>query len=122
MPRLRIVGAGTPTPTPNRWGTCFVLEICDQRLMIDCGPASTYKMQRMGTPCTSIRHLFFTHLHSDHVSDYPCFLMTRFDQASGGEGDLQVYGPPPIRDITEGIWSPSEVCSGTTWWRAPTTR
>jgi ribonuclease BN (tRNA processing enzyme) len=32
--------------------------------------------------------------------------MTRFDQSSGGEGDLQVYGPPPIRDLTDGIWSP----------------
>ena len=48
MPRLRIVSAGTPTPTPDRWGTCFVLEICNARLMIDCGPASTYKMHRIG--------------------------------------------------------------------------
>ena len=38
MPKLNIVGAGTPTPTRDRWGTCFILEICDQRLMIDCGP------------------------------------------------------------------------------------
>ena len=83
-----------------------MLEICGQRLMIDCGPASTYKMYRMGIPCTSIRHLFFTHLHSDHISDYPCFLMTRFDQSSGGEGNLQVSGPPPIQRITDGIWSP----------------
>ena len=105
MPRLRIVGAGTPTWTPERWGTCFVLEICGQRLMIDCGPASTYKMYRMGIPCTSINDLFFTHLHSDHVSDYLCFLMTRFDQCVGTEPDLRVHGPPPIREITEAIWS-----------------
>lgn len=105
MPRLLIVGAGTPTPTPDRWGTCFILEVCGERLMIDCGPASTYKMHRMGIPCTAIRHLFFTHLHSDHVSDYPCFLMTRFDQSIGVEGDLNVYGPAPIRDLTERIWS-----------------
>ena len=30
MPKLKIVGAGTPTPTRDRWGTCFILEICDQ--------------------------------------------------------------------------------------------
>ena len=105
MPKLRIVGAGTPTWTPDRWGTCFVLEICGQRLMIDCGPASTYKMYRMGIPCTSINDLFFTHLHSDHVSDYLCFLMTRFDQCVGTEPDLRVHGPPPIREITGAIWS-----------------
>ena len=43
MASLKIVGAGTPTPTADRWGTCFVLEVCGERLMIDCGPASTYK-------------------------------------------------------------------------------
>ena len=59
MPKLNIVGAGTPTPTRDRWGTCFILEICDQRLMIDCGPASTFKMHRMGIPCTSVHNLFF---------------------------------------------------------------
>ena len=58
MPKLNIVGAGTPTPTRDRWGTCFILEICDQRLMIDCGPASTFKMHRLGIPCTSVHNLF----------------------------------------------------------------
>ncbi|MCY3668124.1 MAG: MBL fold metallo-hydrolase [Gemmatimonadetes bacterium] len=107
MPKLNIVGAGTPTPTRDRWGTCFILEICDQRLMIDCGPASTFKMHRLGISCTSVHNLFFTHLHSDHISDYLCFLMTRFDQCIGTEPDLHVYGPPPIKRITDGIWSPN---------------
>ena len=79
MPRIKVVGAGSPTRTSARWGTCFLLEIGDERVMIDCGPASTYKMYRMGVSPTEIEHLFFTHLHSDHISDYPCFLMTLFD-------------------------------------------
>ena len=45
-------------------------------------------MHRMGIPCTSVHNLFFTHLHSDHISDYLCFLMTRFDQCIGTEPDL----------------------------------
>ena len=53
-----------------------------------------------------MHNLFFTHLHSDHISDYLCFLMTRFDQCIGTEPDLHVYGPPPIKRITDGIWSP----------------
>ena len=98
MPKLSIVGAGTPTPTATRWGTCFILDICGQRLMVDCGPASTYKMHRMGISCTAVSDLFFTHLHSDHISDYICFLMTRFDQCVGTERNLHVYGPQPIRE------------------------
>ncbi len=105
MPRIKVVGAGTPSRTPNRWGTCFLLEIGGEWLMIDCGPAATYKMYQMGVSPTEIEHLFFTHLHSDHISDYPCFLMTRFDQCNGTQPDLQVYGPEPIKDVTERIWS-----------------
>lgn len=106
MGRLKIIGAGTPSPNPDRWGTCFLLESRDGWLMVDCGPGSTYKMFRAGVSPTHIQHLFFTHLHSDHVSDYACFLMTRFDHSIGVEGDLHVYGPPPIRDLTERLWTP----------------
>jgi len=60
MPQLKIVGAGTPSWSPDRWGTCFILGIRGQRLMIDCGPASTYKMYRMGIACTSINNLVTT--------------------------------------------------------------
>jgi ribonuclease Z len=91
-------------PLPERWGTSFLMEVGDEWLMIDCGPASTYKMHQMGIPCTEIDSLFFTHYHSDHMSDYPCFLMTRFDLSIGNEGDLNVYGPPPIKDMTERLW------------------
>lgn len=108
MPRLKIVGSGMTVPTPERWGSCFLLEIGNEWLMVDCGPASTYKMHQMGVSCTQISHLFFTHLHSDHISDYPCFLMTRFDLSIGTEAELKVYGPPPIKDITDKLWSKNQ--------------
>ncbi len=104
MARLIILGSGTPTPTAARWGTSFLLEIDDRWLMIDCGPASTYKMQRMGIAPTAIDHLFFTHYHSDHVADYPCFLMTHFEQAVGTDAALSIYGPPPLRTMTDKVW------------------
>lgn len=105
MSCLITLGAGTPVPTPERWGTSFLLEIGDDWLMVDCGPGTTYKMYQMGFSCTQVEHLFFTHYHSDHCSDYPCFLMTRFDLSTSLDGDLNVYGPPPLKRITEGLWS-----------------
>ena len=42
--RLFLIGCGTPTPTPQRFGSCFVLQVQNENLMFDCGPASTYKM------------------------------------------------------------------------------
>lgn len=109
MARLSVVGGGTPTPTLARWGTCFLLEAVGQKFLIDCGPASTHKLlHQFGVASTEIEHLFFTHLHSDHIADYPCFLMTRFDQQVGTEPNLKVFGPKPLHDIHDRLWSPEQ--------------
>ena len=33
--RLYVLGAGTPTPTPDRYGSAYVLELGDERVMFD---------------------------------------------------------------------------------------
>jgi ribonuclease BN (tRNA processing enzyme) len=101
MFRLHIVGAGTPTPSAKRFGTCYIIETGENFLMIDCGPASTYKMTKIGLKPTIISHLFFSHHHFDHNADYPCFLLTRWDQAADKADNLKVYGPWPTALVTE---------------------
>jgi len=101
MALLYLLGTGTPTPTKSRFGTSYVLQLDQDNLMFDCGPAATHKLVKVGLFPTQIDYLFFTHHHFDHNSDYPCFLLCRWDQSIGKEHRLQVYGPPPTRWITE---------------------
>ena len=101
MPKLYILGAGTPTPTPTRCGSAYVLEIEGEKIMFDCGPATTHKLVKAGLWPTDIDYIFFTHHHSDHDADYACFLLTRFDQSIGKEKELNVYGPPPTKELTD---------------------
>lgn len=101
MNRIYFVSSGTPTPTKTRFGTCYVLQIGNEFLMIDCGPAATHKLVKMGLFPTQIDYLFFSHHHFDHNADYPCFLLCRWDQSIGKENLLQVWGPPPTAWITE---------------------
>ena len=82
MARVTVLGAGTPTPTPTRYGSAYVLEIGGERMMIDCGPAATHKLVKAGLRPTEVDYLFFTHHHFDHDVDYPCFLLTRWDQCT----------------------------------------
>jgi len=103
MAKVHVLGAGTPTPTPTRFGSSFVVETSGEQIMIDCGPATTYKMVQAGLWPTDIDYLFFTHHHFDHDIDYPCFLLCRWDQGAGKENQLQVYGPNLTEKITEGI-------------------
>lgn len=101
MNLLYLLGTGTPTPTRLRFGTSFVLKLDEDCLMIDCGPATTHKLVKAGLFPTMVDYLLFTHHHFDHNSDYPCFLLCRWDQSTGREARLQVYGPPPTEWITE---------------------
>ena len=101
--KLHILGAGTPHPTPFRFGTSFVLEIEDEFLMFDCGPATTHKLVKAGLWPTKIDNLFFTHHHYDHDVDLPCFLLCRWDQSIGKENTLNIYGPPPTERLVHGI-------------------
>ena len=103
MAKVHVIGAGTPTPTPTRFGSSFVVETSSEQIMIDCGPAATAKMVQAGLWPTEIDYLFFTHHHFDHDIDYPCFLLCRWDQSIGKENQLQVYGPNLTEKITEGI-------------------
>lgn len=99
--RLHILGSGTPTPTAQRFGTAYIVEMDGRFVMIDCGPATTWKIAKIGLSPTQIDTLFFTHHHFDHDVDYPCFLLTRWDQSVGTEEELRVFGPPPTVELTE---------------------
>lgn len=106
MSTLYFVSTGTPTPTEARFGTCYILRLGDEFLMFDCGPAATHKLVKMGLYPTQIDYLFFSHHHFDHNADYPCFLLSRWDQSIGRENILQVYGPPPTEWITDRLIGP----------------
>ena len=115
MPRIVILGAGTPTPTSDRFGSSYVVGVGDDLLMFDCGPASTYKLVKMGIQPTQVDNLFFTHHHFDHDVDYPCFILTRWDQSIGVEGELNVYGPKLTETITERIIHPEKGAFAHDW-------
>lgn len=103
MTRLFILGAGTPTPTRERFGSAYVVDTGQDIVMFDCGPAATHKLVKCGLFPTQVTHLFFTHHHFDHDADYPCFLLCRWDQSTGSEQVLKVRGPKLTEKLTAGI-------------------
>ena len=102
-PEITIIGCGTPTPTPDRFGSSYVIEIGGEKLLFDCGPATTHKLVKAGISPTEIDTVFFTHHHFDHDADFPTFILTRWDQNVPVDRVLSVYGPPPTSKFTNGI-------------------
>jgi ribonuclease Z len=108
--RVTLLGAGVPTPTPRRFGSAYLLDVAGRSLLVDCGPATTYKLARAERSAAEISLLLFTHHHFDHNADYPCFVLTRWDQ-DVTQTPLRVYGPPPtvafarkLFEAPDGAW------------------
>lgn len=102
--KVTLLGAGVPTPTPRRFGSAHLLDVASRSLLIDCGPATTYKLTSAGRATPEISLLLFTHHHFDHNADYPCFVLTRWDQ-DVEQTPLRVYGPPPTEDLTRSLFA-----------------
>lgn len=101
--RVTLLGAGVPTPTPHRFGSAYLLDLANRSLLIDCGPATTYKLTRAGRRAPEVSMLLFTHHHFDHNADYPCFVLTRWDQ-DVDQTPLRVFGPPPTAEFTRALF------------------
>lgn len=91
--RCVVVGAGSPYPSAERFGSCVVVDYDGSRILVDCGPGSTYKMLQSGIEPSSISTLLITHHHFDHTSDVPTLLLSRWESTLGGHTPIHVYGP-----------------------------
>lgn len=102
--RIRLLGTGTPTPSLARMCSGYVVEIGDDVLVFDHGFGAHHRLLELGIPSTRVTHFFCSHLHYDHMGDYPRLLLTRWDQGAGRIPELKVYGPPPIREVTRALF------------------
>jgi len=112
---LHIVGCGTPVADGDRHGTAYVVQRGDDYIMFDCGPSTTTKLAKMGIRPSWIDNLFFTHHHFDHNVDYPCFLLTRWEESIGGETELNVFGPTLTEQLTHRLMDREEGAFAPDW-------
>ncbi|WP_457190518.1 MBL fold metallo-hydrolase [Nocardioides sp. P5_E3] len=87
----------------NRRGISSAVVVGDAVYMVDCGDGAPEAWRPAGllgpgqgqNDMTKLRALFLTHLHSDHISDYPTLLLQGFVGGGLATADrpLHVYGP-----------------------------
>ncbi|GHB02361.1 MBL fold metallo-hydrolase [Modicisalibacter luteus] len=104
-----MLGTGTPVPNGERAGAGVAVIHDGEAYLFDLGAGvverATQAAERLGIDSlypTNIEHLFLTHLHSDHVLDYPELLGTYWWRR---ENPLQVIGPKGTQGMSEGIYT-----------------
>jgi ribonuclease BN (tRNA processing enzyme) len=103
--KIRLLGTGTPKPSLDRMGSSYMIQIGDDVILFDHGPGAYHRMLEAEIQPTQVTHVFFTHLHYDHCVDYPRLLLTHWDHGAGNIPELKVYGPPPLKRMTELLFS-----------------
>ena len=99
--RITCLGTGSPESHAKRASSGYLVEIGDAKILLDCGGGVVSRLIEQGTKPSQITHLFFTHLHSDHMMDYGRLIHAAWDEEGA---PIQVFGPPPIADITQKLF------------------
>lgn len=106
--KLTILGSGSPEAYARRASTGYLLETGKDVILFDCGGGVFDNLLRSGRVPSDITHLFFSHLHSDHMMDYARLVHAAWDE---GAPPLKVFGPAPLAQITEGYFGSNGVLS-----------
>lgn len=93
-PRTRIVFLGTkggPRVSVGRSNPASVLLVNGTPYVIDCGMGVSHQLAAAGVPLPSIKHIFITHMHSDHNLEYGNLVYNAW--TSGLQTPIHSYGP-----------------------------
>jgi len=90
---VRVIFMGsTYYPNQSQSGMSIFIELGNgDNFVFDMGIGSLRNYNSLSIPFNTINNIFLTHLHMDHVSDLPYFIM--FRPIQGGWTPLNIYGP-----------------------------
>lgn len=97
-----ILGTGSPLPSATRCGAGQIVLSGGSAILIDCGWGAARRLLASGVPAGTIDTVFFTHMHSDHITDLPDLMIMRWT-AGGATKPLTIYGPTGTREMVDGF-------------------
>lgn len=80
--------------------TAFVKD--EKIYLFDAGYGASLRLVQSNLPLKNLEAIFITHLHSDHVTDYPALISNAWH--SGLKHNLKVFGPIGTEEMTQGVW------------------
>ena len=95
------LGTGSPLPSADRCGAGNVVLAGETRVLVDCGWGAARRLIPAGVRPQTIDTAVFTHMHTDHITDFPDFLFQRW--TGGATRPLRVFGPEGTREMVEGF-------------------
>ncbi len=93
---VTLLGTGSPIPLIERFGPSVLVEANGEKLLFDVGRGASQRLWQRGVPLSAVSAVFFTHLHSDHVTGFPDLWLTGMlpnKSFAHRTEEMHVYGP-----------------------------
>ena len=98
---MTLLGTGTPRPRIDRFGPATLVNAGGEYFLFDVGRGATIRLQQAGITPNQIEQVFFTHLHSDHVSGLDDLWLSGWIWQR--ENLLKVHGPVGTHKLVENL-------------------
>jgi ribonuclease BN (tRNA processing enzyme) len=95
--RLTILGSGTCDLDKKHHEAGYLLEAEDRYYLFDSGAGTVYRLLEVGIELDQLDHLFYTHLHNDHINDLPAILWSNNYKTPSRTKELTIHGPLGIK-------------------------
>lgn len=101
--RVTLLGSGAPPPVLDRFGPSTLVEVGDEKFIIDAGRGAMQRLHQLGIPFAEITGMFLTHHHSDHLVGFPDLWLTGWIGRRWGRRTvpLKVWGPEGTKQMVE---------------------
>ncbi|MEG3168011.1 MBL fold metallo-hydrolase [Sphingomonas sp. LB3N6] len=102
---VTLLGTGTPTLNPNRFGYSTLVQAGGLNLIFDAGRGNTIRLSQLGVKLGSIDATFITHFHSDHINGLGDLWTTSLlpSPQNDRKTPFQLYGPVGISQVASGM-------------------
>jgi ribonuclease BN (tRNA processing enzyme) len=100
--RVLVLGTGTPIADPDRFGPSVAVVVDDTAYLVDAGVGVVRRAAATRIAAlqpSKMKHLFLTHLHSDHTLGYPDLILS--GAVLHRREPLVAYGPHGLGEMTD---------------------
>ncbi|MBI2967789.1 MAG: ribonuclease Z [Bacteroidetes bacterium] len=104
---VTVLGAGSATPTLERYPASQVVNFNEQIFLVDCGEGTQINLRKYHIRFQRINHIFISHLHGDHFYGLPGLISTM--DLLGRKNPLHIYCPGHLEEIIDIMFNRSQV-------------
>ena len=95
------LGTGSSVPTLRRNHPAILLKYKAETMLFDCGEGTQKQFRKAGISPMSVKRIFITHWHGDHILGLPGLLQTLV--LNGYDKEMGIYGPKGSKDYMQKI-------------------